>query len=39
MPGEVDYPVPPLPVPSPMPIPDELVPSEAVRLFLAGARR
>jgi predicted ATPase/DNA-binding SARP family transcriptional activator len=37
VPGEVDYPVPPLPVPSPAADPDELHASEAVRLFLARA--
>jgi predicted ATPase/DNA-binding SARP family transcriptional activator len=37
VPGEVDYPVPPLPVPSSEADPDELRASEAVRLFLARA--
>lgn len=37
VPGEVDYPVPPLPVPSPEADLDELRASEAVRLFLARA--
>jgi predicted ATPase/DNA-binding SARP family transcriptional activator len=36
--GEVDYPVPPLTLPSPDADPDELRASEAVRLFLARAR-
>ena len=37
VPGEVDYPVPPLPVPSSEADPDEFRTSEAVRLFLARA--
>ena len=37
VPGEVDYPVPPLPVPSSEADPDELRASEAVRLFMARA--
>jgi predicted ATPase/DNA-binding SARP family transcriptional activator len=37
VPGEVDYPVPPLPVPSSDADPDEFRTSEAVRLFLARA--
>jgi predicted ATPase/DNA-binding SARP family transcriptional activator len=37
VPGEVDYPVPPLPVPSSEADPGELRSSEAVRLFLARA--
>jgi predicted ATPase len=37
VPGEVDYPVPPLPVPSSGADPDDLRASEAVRLFLARA--
>ena len=37
VPGEVDYPVPPLPVPPSEADPDELRASEAVRLFMARA--